>query len=110
LTLIYTDDVAFAIPTRAIQLTGLRSLTDWYEAGRHPAAHLLTNALIEELDADHARARSKYLTVQPHGMVGTGEYADTLVRTGAGWRIRSRAVTVRAAPGLGGDASSVSPT
>jgi 3-phenylpropionate/cinnamic acid dioxygenase small subunit len=106
---IYVRDVTFALPARDVRLLGLDDLTAWYMAGSHPRAHLLTNALVDITDATHARARSKYLTPQASGLVGTGEYADELERTEDGWRIRSRVVTVRMGPVAPGGSAVTAP-
>lgn len=62
---------------------------------RHPLAHHATNIVVTE-DADGTvRVRSKGLGVGAGGRVGSVVYDDVAVRTEAGWRLRSRRVTLR---------------
>jgi 3-phenylpropionate/cinnamic acid dioxygenase small subunit len=95
---VFTADVHFVNDFSGTDIVGIAPVTSWYRAGTHPAAHLLTNVLLAGGETDRAVARSKYLTVQRSGLVGTGEYHDELVRTGNGWRIEKRTVVVKSAP------------
>ncbi|MBM2619744.1 nuclear transport factor 2 family protein [Actinoplanes sp. LDG1-06] len=61
-----------------------------------------TNVVVRE-DGDGARAWSKGLTVNVDGAVASFVYADQLVRTTHGWRIRHRKVSPRRVPGGGPD-------
>ncbi len=98
---VFSADVRFVNDHVTLEIRGLDEVKDWYRSGRHPAAHLVTNVIVEIVDADHARARSKYVTVQHAGTAGTGEYRDELRRGVNGWQITSRSVLVRAAPPYG---------
>lgn len=70
---------------------------------RNPVAHHVTNIVITSVDDDTATARSKGLGVASDGTGGSVTYIDTIVRTGAGWRISHRRVQARRNPlnGLG---------
>ncbi|GAA2495821.1 nuclear transport factor 2 family protein [Winogradskya humida] len=60
----------------------------------------VTNVLVVE-DGDGARAWSKALALGRDGSVASYTYADRLVRTDLGWRIRHRKVSPRREPGVG---------
>jgi 3-phenylpropionate/cinnamic acid dioxygenase small subunit len=55
-----------------------------------PLAHHVTNVYVADIDGDIATVRAKALGTYAHGRAFSGDYEDTLVRTPAGWRIRSR--------------------
>ncbi|MFV0434652.1 MAG: nuclear transport factor 2 family protein [Leucobacter sp.] len=56
----------------------------------HP--HYSTDTVLHRAgaDPDTVRAWTKFLLVRSDGSVASGDYIDTLVRTPAGWRIRTR--------------------
>ncbi|GAA2578967.1 hypothetical protein GCM10010435_64650 [Winogradskya consettensis] len=60
----------------------------------------VTNVLVVE-DGAGARAWSKALALGRDGSVASYTYADRLVRTDVGWRIRHRKVSPRRVPGVG---------
>jgi 3-phenylpropionate/cinnamic acid dioxygenase small subunit len=95
---VFTSDIRFVNDHVQLEVRGLNEVKEWYRNGRHPAAHMVTNVMVDHLDGDQARTRSKYVTVQHAGTAGTGEYHDELRRTADGWRISTRSVLVRAAP------------
>ena len=68
---------------------------------RNPLGHHVTNVVLIEQPDRSVLARSKGIGVNADGTVGTVTYEDTVVRTGAGWRIDSRMVVPRQSP-LGG--------
>jgi 3-phenylpropionate/cinnamic acid dioxygenase small subunit len=68
---------------------------------RNPVAHHVTNVVLAEQPDGSVRARSKGIGVYADGTAGSVTYDDTIVRTGAGWRIDARTVGPRRAP-LGG--------
>ena len=55
-----------------------------------PLAHHVTNVFIESVDGDTATVRAKALGIYSKGRAFSGDYRDTLVRAGAGWRISRR--------------------
>jgi 3-phenylpropionate/cinnamic acid dioxygenase small subunit len=55
-----------------------------------PLAHHVTNVLVVDCDNDSARVRAKAIGTYSKGRAFSGDYDDTLVRTGAGWRISRR--------------------
>jgi SnoaL-like domain len=72
-------------------------LAEWTsEAGlsRHPVAHHATNVVLAVRDDGTVLVRSKGIGVGPGGRVGSVTYVDEAVRTDAGWRLRSRTVTL----------------
>ncbi|HEX5947714.1 MAG TPA: nuclear transport factor 2 family protein [Acidimicrobiales bacterium] len=62
---------------------------------RHPLAHHATNIVVTARDDGTALVRSKGIGVGNGGRVGSVTYVDEAVRTDAGWRLRSRTVTLR---------------
>ena len=101
---VFTAEVRFVNEFSGTDIQGIERVTNWYRTGKHPAAHLLANVLIAPSDDGQASARSKYLTVQHAGLVGTGEYHDQIVRTSHGWRVRERVVVVKSTPNYHPDA------
>jgi SnoaL-like domain len=65
---------------------------------QNPLAHHVTNIVVETLAENSASARSKGFGVMTDGTTGTVTYADDLVRTPVGWRIRRRVVRLRRRP------------
>ncbi|AEV86397.1 hypothetical protein ACWT_5379 [Actinoplanes sp. SE50] len=81
------------------------SLATYIEVARRrgPGSTLamhVTNIIVRA-DGDGARAWSKGMTVGEDGRVASFTYADHLVRTGHGWRIRHRTVSPHREPGRG---------
>jgi 3-phenylpropionate/cinnamic acid dioxygenase small subunit len=97
LALVFTDDATFelhgfgAIDGRYEGLAAIRSLM---EKGPHPIAHHVTNVLVD-VDGAVVRMRSKIVGTLERGRAGSVDYADVVRREPAGWRIASRAVTLR---------------
>lgn len=73
----------------------LEELRDFFSSTPHPVAHHVTNIVIDSTGEATATARSKFIVPRADGTTGTGEYADQLVRTPAGWRITRRRATLR---------------
>ena len=65
------------------------------EVGRHPVTHHVTNVVVDSDDVVHLFF--KVLGTGPRGRVGSADYADTVRRTPAGWRIVEHLVTFRRA-------------
>ena len=63
------------------------------EKMNHPLAHHSTSLVVLESNTDTARVVSKWVTVRVDGGAGTGVYADDLVRTSNGWRVKARLAT-----------------
>jgi SnoaL-like protein len=61
----------------------------------NPVGHHVTNVIIRETQDGAVHARSKGLGVNADGTVGSVTYDDTLIHTGAGWRISHRVVSPR---------------
>ena len=64
----------------------------------NPVAHHVTNVVIEDSPEERVRVRSKGLGIRTDGSCGSVTYEDTVVRTGAGWRITRRRVSARRVP------------
>ena len=86
-------------------ITGLAALRAAAVAlgAANPVAHHVTNVVIEAVDGDRVRVRSKGLGIMADGSCGSVTYQDTVVRVDAGWRIAYREVSARRVPlnGLG---------
>jgi 3-phenylpropionate/cinnamic acid dioxygenase small subunit len=61
----------------------------------NPVGHHVTNVVVRDAEDGTVRARSKGLGVNADGTVGSVTYDDTVVATGAGWRISHRVVSPR---------------
>lgn len=61
----------------------------------NPVGHHVTNVVIRETQNGTVHARSKGLGVMADGTVGSVTYDDTVIDTGAGWRISHRIVSPR---------------
>jgi hypothetical protein len=73
---------------------GMPALHELYSVTmNHPIAHHSTSLVVLECTGDAAKVVSKWVTVRAGGQAGTGVYADDLVRTPQGWRIRDRVAT-----------------
>lgn len=92
---VFTEDATFDATGSGYQepMDGLEHIKRHMATiARHPAAHLILNLTVE-IDDDRAAARSRLAALQSDGRLFTGEYRDELVRTDAGWRVRSRTYT-----------------
>ncbi len=58
-------------------------------------SHHSTNIVIQEVDDDTARVRSKFIGFSNEGPPISGDYRDVFVRTAAGWRLSRRRSSVR---------------
>lgn len=67
-----------------------------YLAGFDPGrVHVVLNTIVEAAGPAAARAWSRFLVLQPDGVLVAGDYADELVDTADGWRIRERRISLR---------------
>jgi SnoaL-like domain len=64
----------------------------------NPLGHHVTNVVVTENEDGTVGVRSKGIGVNTDGTVGTVTYEDTVVGTGAGWRISHRRVVPRRVP------------
>jgi hypothetical protein len=97
LATVFTDDAVFVLlgfPGGDVRLEGLTAIRDMMEHGRHPVAHHVTNVLVD-VGPDGVWMRSKIIGSGAKGRVGSADYRDRLRRTGDGWRIAERVVTLR---------------
>lgn len=94
LTEVFTEDVEYDLSAfDRPSLHGVREIADAF-GGRTIFAHHTTNLEITSDAADEVRAQSKFIGVMNERVV-TGDYHDVVVRTPNGWRISSRAASVR---------------
>lgn len=92
-----TADAAYDVSDFDLGIVrGLPALIELFRAapGDQPRGHHITNVMVTEDPSadDVARVRSKGLAVMPDGRADTVGYEDEVVRTPAGWRIRTRKV------------------
>lgn len=72
-------------------LDGLDQIRDYMaHRARHPLAHHITNAHVEQSDGDFVRTSCMLAAVQADGSVASGLYGDQFVRAGDSLRIRRR--------------------
>ena len=97
---VFVDDVVYDATDFEMPIT--RSLAElvaeWTsEEGlaRHPLGHHATNIVVTEDDDGTVRVLSKGIGVGGGGRVGSVVYRDVAVRVEVGWRLASRAVTLR---------------
>ena len=104
LNILFTPSVSYDVTALGGgMLHGIDAIRDAALAlgDRNPLGHHVTNVVLIEQPDGSVLARSKGIGVNADGTVGTVTYEDTVVRTGAGWRIDSRMVVPRQSP-LGG--------
>ena len=81
-------------------LRGLEAIKSFFRGANHPSAHYCTNVYVYRDDNGLTRVKSKFVAPytrprhQPHRWYG-GDYDDVVVRSGRGWRFRSRTCTAR---------------
>ena len=95
---VFTDDLVFDATDFGLGVThSLDELRETWTGPKaaHPLGHHATNIVVTE-DADGTvRVLSKVVGVGNKGRVGSGTYRDVVVKTAEGWRLASRAVTLR---------------
>lgn len=97
---VFTDDIEFDSSDFGTGVsTSLDELREKWSTDltQHPVAHHATNIVITEDDDGTVRVLSKGLGVGRKGRVGSAVYRDVVVRTDAGWRLRTRQATLRRA-------------
>ena len=102
LATIFTADAQFDITPLGARglLEGLSAIQHHMaHAARHPAAHHITNVHVEALRDDCALVSSMLIAVQHDGTAASGRYADEVVRTPAGLRVRRRTFSWVLPPG-----------
>jgi hypothetical protein len=89
---VFTEDIVFDASAMGVPvMEGFAGIKEVHlSSGQTPLAHHVTNVLVERIDADTATVRAKAIGMYSHGRAFSGEYADTLVKTDKGWRIRRR--------------------
>jgi hypothetical protein len=95
---VFTEDAVIdATPCGQQVYEGLTTISAWFGLGKppHPPAHHMTNVVVFEQDGE-VRVKSKFFFVRAStGAMVTGDYADVVVRTPAGWRIKRRTMIPR---------------
>jgi hypothetical protein len=99
---VFIDDGVFDCSALGVgRHTGIEEIAAFFAQGKppHPPSHHSANIVVDSVEGDTARARSKWFAVDraTGGMV-TGEYTDRLVKTDAGWRLAERVAEVRWLP------------
>jgi 3-phenylpropionate/cinnamic acid dioxygenase small subunit len=97
---VFTDDAVYDATDFGMPVTSSLAelVAEWTsEAGlrRHPLAHHATNVVVEAIEGDVARVRSKGVGIGAGGRVGSVTYVDVVVRTAAGWRLANRTARLR---------------
>ena len=87
---VFTADVVFGGTRSAVH--GWTGIADMISAVRPYYPHHTTDVLLGARTDGTVRAWSKYFVVRDDDTAGSGDYLDTLVRTGEGWRIADRRV------------------
>ena len=93
--LVFADDFVFDFSE--FGRPNLNGTTELQAALRHRKvySHHSTNIVIQEVDDDTARVRSKFIGFSNEGPPISGDYRDVFVRTDAGWRLSRRRSSVR---------------
>jgi 3-phenylpropionate/cinnamic acid dioxygenase small subunit len=96
---IFTEDAVFDLTDLGEpRLEGLAEIKRYMaEDAKHPRTHLMTNIYVDE-SADGVRLFFRIVALLPERVVGTASYYDEVVKTAAGWRVRSRVITLRRRP------------
>ncbi|MGB3734967.1 MAG: nuclear transport factor 2 family protein [Ilumatobacter sp.] len=96
---IFTDDAVFDLTDLGIPLLeGLPEIKRFMdEDAQHPRTHTMTNIYVDDT-ADGVKLNFRIVALQPKGLAGTASYYDDVVKTGAGWRVIHRVVTLRRRP------------
>lgn len=99
LSMVFTDNVTFDATDAGSKkvVNSLNELRAEFDNPKtmHPLAHHITNPYVWQDEDGTVRARTKIVGVLSEGRVGSGSYYDTLVRTGQGWRVKTRLVKLR---------------
>ncbi|MEV5848581.1 nuclear transport factor 2 family protein [Streptomyces sp. NPDC051985] len=92
---VLTEDVVFTVRGTPVRRQGVAAVVELLSGGAsRPLMHLTANVMVDLApEGGRATARSKVLTPKPDGSAGLVRYEDSLVLTGAGWRIESHEVT-----------------
>lgn len=97
---VFTDDGVFDMSLEqgtsmgGRRFNGIAELRAMFEVVDHALAHHVSNVYVYE-HGGHVRALCKFFMPDTKGRFHTGEYADRLVRTERGWRIKHRMIKER---------------
>lgn len=93
---IFTDDAVFDLTDLGgPRLEGLEAIKVFMDTeAQHPRTHLMTNIYVDEAD-DGVKMSFRIVALLPESRVGTASYYDDVVKTGAGWRVENRVITLR---------------
>ncbi|KAA8886204.1 nuclear transport factor 2 family protein [Nocardia colli] len=97
---LFTSDVTYDLEDFGLgSLRGTEALRETALAlgDKNPVGHHVTNIVITLVDDRTARVRSKGISVQANGTVGSVVYDDIVTRRPGGWKISYRKVTARRA-------------
>jgi hypothetical protein len=97
---VFTDDGVFDMSLEkgtsmaGRRFNGIVELRAMFEVVDHALAHHVSNVYVYESRGDVC-ALCKFFMPDTKGRLHTGEYADRLVRTECGWRIKHRMIKER---------------
>ena len=96
---IFTDDATFDMTDLGVPLleglTEIRRFMD--EDAEHPKTHTMTNIYVDA-DDDGVRLNFRIVALLRGDLAGTASYYDQVIKTGDGWRVQHRVVTLRRRP------------
>ena len=102
LPLVFTDDAVF--DAQEVTARGLTAIRQYLESSGPWRSHHTLNTATRYLGgAGEVTAWSRSLVVQADGLSVPGDFVDALLPTAAGWRIRSRRLSLRNRPGRSPD-------
>jgi hypothetical protein len=93
---VFVEDGVFEFTRLNARLEGIDQIRDFVSSRTHPPAHHTTNLYIYESEGQ-VRSQSKFF-IPDNGEFKGGDYHDTWVRSGAGWRIKERVAIPRWTP------------
>jgi hypothetical protein len=93
---IFADDATFDLTDLGgPKLVGLAEIRRYMDVeATHPQTHLMTNIYVDEHPGG-AKLSFRIVARTKGGVFWTGSYADDVVKTDAGWRVKDRVFVVR---------------
>ncbi len=93
---IFTEDATFDLTDLgAPKLVGLDAIKAYMDTeAQHPQTHLMTNIYVDDL-GDTVKLYFRIVARQKGGVFGTASYDDVVVKTPAGWRVKTRVIKAR---------------
>lgn len=93
---IFTDDATFDLTDLGGPvLQGLAHIQRYMDTeAEHPKTHLMTNIYVDETD-EGVKLYFRIVAMLSGGRMGTASYDDVVVKTPAGWRVKTRNIRLR---------------